>query len=132
MTYHLLCTAIAQERDQDASLRARQQTLQTQKASVTQRCTELQTEIAELKQKLELKKKAKEVQREKLKEQLDRNGPELKLLESKTGCSITPTKIGECSALRSCMGAATTMLADEKSGFFICLSQVTNSNLLSI
>ncbi|KAJ1036691.1 hypothetical protein NDA10_004845 [Ustilago hordei] len=41
------------------------------------------------------KKQAKELQREKLKEQINKNGPELRLLESKTGCSIQPTKVGD-------------------------------------
>ncbi|SNX85931.1 uncharacterized protein MEPE_04640 [Melanopsichium pennsylvanicum] len=86
---------IAQEREQDANLRARQQALQAQKASVTQRCNELQAEIAELRQNLENKKLAKESQREKLKQQIDKNGPELRLLEAKTGCSVVPTKVGD-------------------------------------
>lgn len=90
-----LWDTIAQEREQDANLRARQQTLQAQKASVTQRCNELQAEIAELRQTLEKKKQAKESQREKLKEQIDKNGPELRLLEAKTGCSVVPTKVGD-------------------------------------
>ena len=90
-----LWDTIAQERDQDANLRARQQALQAQKASVTQRCNELQAEIAELRQNLEKKKQAKESQREKLKEQIDKNGPELRLLEAKTGCSVVPTKVGD-------------------------------------
>lgn len=90
-----LWDTIAQEREQDANLRARQQTLQAQKASVTQRCNELQAEIAELRQTLETKKQAKESQREKLKEQIDKNGPELRLLEAKTGCSVVPTKVGD-------------------------------------
>lgn len=90
-----LWNTIAQEREQDANLRARQQTLQAQKASVTQRCNELQAEIAELRQNLEKKKQTKESQREKLKEQIDKNGPELRLLQSKTGCSILPTKVGD-------------------------------------
>ncbi|PWY98196.1 hypothetical protein BCV70DRAFT_201985 [Testicularia cyperi] len=90
-----LWDTIAHEREQDTSLRTRQQALQAQKASVTQRCNELQAEISELRQKLEIRKKAKEAQREKLKEQMDRNGPELRLLEAKTGCSVTPTKIGD-------------------------------------
>ena len=90
-----LWDTIAQEREQDANLRARQQTLQAQKASVTQRCNELQAEIAELRQNLEKKKQTKESQREKLKEQIDKNGPELRLLQSKTGCSILPTKVGD-------------------------------------
>ncbi|CCF51367.1 hypothetical protein NDA11_002149 [Ustilago hordei] len=90
-----LWETIAREREQDASLRSRQQALQSQKASVTQRCNELQAEIAELRQNLEKKKQAKELQREKLKEQINKNGPELRLLESKTGCSIQPTKVGD-------------------------------------
>ncbi len=90
-----LWDTIARERDQDADLRSRQQTLQSQKASVTQRCNELHAEIAELKQNLEKKKLAKESQREKLKEQSDKNAPELRLLESKTGCSVVPTKVGD-------------------------------------
>lgn len=90
-----LWDTIAREREQDANLRARQQGLQSQKASVTQRCNELQAEIAELRQNLEKKKQAKESKREKLKEQIDKNGPELRLLESKTGCSIQPTKVGD-------------------------------------
>ncbi|KIS68352.1 uncharacterized protein UMAG_10442 [Mycosarcoma maydis] len=90
-----LWDTIAKERDQDAKLRARQQTLQAQKASVTQRCNELQAEITELRQNLEKKKEAKELQREKLKAQIDKNGPELRLLEAKTGCSVVPTKVGD-------------------------------------
>ena len=90
-----LWDTIAREREQDASLRSRQQALQSQKASVTQRCNELQAEIAELRQNLEKKKQAKELQKEKLKEQINKNGPELRLLESKTGCSIQPTKVGD-------------------------------------
>ncbi|EST09472.1 Chromosome segregation protein Spc25 [Kalmanozyma brasiliensis GHG001] len=90
-----LWDTIAKEREQDANLRTRQQTLQAQKASVTQRCNELQAEIAELRQNLESKKQAKEARREKLKEQIDKNGPELRLLEAKTGCSVVPTKVGD-------------------------------------
>lgn len=90
-----LWETIAREREQDASLRSRQQALQSQKASLTQRCNELQAEIAELRQNLEKKKQAKQSQREKLKEQINKNGPELRLLEFKTGCSIQPTKVGD-------------------------------------
>lgn len=90
-----LWDTIAKEREQDANLRARQQTLQAQKASVAQRCNELQAEITELRQNLESKKQAKESQRHKLKQQIDKNGPELRLLEAKTGCSVVPTKVGD-------------------------------------
>lgn len=108
-TQRQLWDTIDQEREQDTSLRARQQALQAQKASVSQRCNELQAEIAELRQKLESKRKAKDSQRERLKEQMDRNGPELRLLESKTGCSVTPTKIGKSKRSRAAFCASLTL-----------------------
>lgn len=94
-TQRQLWDTIAHERDQDANLRSRQQALHAQKASVTQRCNELQAEIAELRHNLETKKHAKQSQRQKLKQQVDKNAPELRLLQAKTGCSVVPTKVGD-------------------------------------
>ena len=55
----------------------------------------MQTEINEARAKLEARKKAKQAQRDRFKAQVDQNGPELHMLQTRTGCSILPTKVGE-------------------------------------
>ncbi|EPQ30072.1 uncharacterized protein PFL1_02189 [Pseudozyma flocculosa PF-1] len=90
-----LWDTVSQEREADAQVRSRIQALTSQRASLSQRSAELQAEISEAKAKLEAKKKAKHAQRQRFRAQVDQNGPELKLLESRTGCSIQPTKVGD-------------------------------------
>ncbi|KAN0060818.1 kinetochore-associated Ndc80 complex subunit spc25 [Thecaphora frezii] len=91
----LLWETVAQEREADTQVRSRIQALTAQRASLSQRSAELQAEIAEAKAKLEARKKAKQAQRERFKAQVDQNGPELRLLQARTGCSIQPTKVGD-------------------------------------
>ncbi|PWN47359.1 hypothetical protein IE53DRAFT_321357 [Violaceomyces palustris] len=90
-----LWETVASERAADAAYRAKIQTLQSQRASLAQQSSEIQAEINELRTKLEAKKKAKQLQKAKLKAQAERNGPELEMLQSKTGCTITGTKAND-------------------------------------
>lgn len=87
----MLTTAVASERDADAKLRASVQELHAQRATLSQRTVSLQSEVAEVRAQMEARSRYKQQLMERLREQVQRNAPELVQLQRLTGCVIQPS-----------------------------------------
>jgi len=82
---------VASERDADAKLRASVQELHAQRATLSQRTVSIQSEVAEVRAQLEARSRHKQQLMERLREQVERNAPELAQLQNLTGCLIQPS-----------------------------------------
>lgn len=82
---------VASERDADSKLRSSVQNLAAQREALVQRTASIRNEVSEIRAQLESRKEHKQVQVQRLREQVRRNAPELAQLEYLTGCSLTPS-----------------------------------------
>lgn len=82
---------VASERDADAKLRASVQNLMAQREALVQRTAGIRKEVSEIRAQMEARKQHKQVQVQRLREQVRRNAPELAQLERLTGCTISPS-----------------------------------------
>lgn len=87
----MLTIGVASERDADAKLRASVQELHAQRATLSQRTVSLQSEVAEVRAQMEARSRHKQQLMERLREQVERNAPELAQLQHLTGCVIQPS-----------------------------------------
>lgn len=86
-----LWETVASERDADAKLRTSVQNLIAQREALVQRTASIRNEVTEMRAQLEMRKQKKQIQVQRLREQVRRNAPELAQLERLTGCSLTPS-----------------------------------------
>ncbi|WFD35947.1 kinetochore-associated Ndc80 complex subunit spc25 [Malassezia cuniculi] len=89
-----LWETVASERNDDARLRASVQALYAQSASLVQRTAELQSEVSELRARVQSRKRQREDQAARLRLQIKRNAPEREQLEQLTGCHVEPAEDG--------------------------------------
>ena len=82
---------VASERDADGKLRTSVQNLDAQREALVQRTASIRNEVSEIRAQMESRKEHKQIQVQRLREQVRRNAPELAQLEYLTGCSLTPS-----------------------------------------
>ncbi|PKI84371.1 kinetochore-associated Ndc80 complex subunit spc25 [Malassezia vespertilionis] len=89
-----LWETVASERSADAKLRASVQALLAQRTSLAQRSANLQIEVGELRAQIIAQRERKQGKVQQLREQVQRNAPELAQLERTTGLQIRPQERG--------------------------------------
>lgn len=86
--------AVASEREADARLRASVHGLHAQRTALEQRTASLTKELGEIRAQIAERSARKESKVQRLREQMERNAPELAALETYTGCRIRRSERG--------------------------------------